>query len=464
MPYNAPEGTADMLPAVARLWRSTTETAAKLFAAYGYEPIDTPIFEMTEVFTRGIGEATDVVGKEMFTVRSGENYKRALAAGSDEGLKSKQKLSLRPEGTAGVVRAVVQHNLVEQGAAPAKLFYAGPMFRAERPQKGRLRQFHQIGVECLGATEPTADAEMIIMLMRFYETMGVPRQNMRLLINSMGDDACRPAYRESVRQFILDHEDEMCEECRRRAETNPLRAFDCKNETCSHVMEAAPKITDNLCDDCRAHYEAVKALLDAAGVSYIEDPTLVRGLDYYTRTVFEVQVTEGMGSQSAIGGGGRYDKLAESVGGRPTPGLGFALGFERMVLALEAAGALGESAKRVDGYVACVDNSVRAAAFDLVCAARDAGLCVEMDHQGKSLKSQFKTADKVNARVVIVLGPDELSQGKARIRNMRSHAEKLVDIAAAKRLLSQFGGQRVGGASSPINIDTVFSLENDDKE
>ena len=182
MPYNAPEGTADMLPAVARLWRSTTETAAKLFAAYGYEPIDTPIFEMTEVFTRGIGEATDVVGKEMFTVRSGENYKRALAAGSDEGLKSKQKLSLRPEGTAGVVRAVVQHNLVEQGAAPAKLFYAGPMFRAERPQKGRLRQFHQIGVECLGATEPTADAEMIIMLMRFYETMGVPRQNMRLLI------------------------------------------------------------------------------------------------------------------------------------------------------------------------------------------------------------------------------------------------------------------------------------------
>lgn len=464
MSYNAPEGTADMLPSVARLWRSTTDTAAKLFAAYGYEPIDTPIFELTEVFTRGIGEATDVVGKEMFVVRSGENYKRSLAAGTDEGLKSKQKLSLRPEGTAGVVRAVVQHNLVEQGAAPAKLYYAGPMFRAERPQKGRLRQFHQIGVECLGATEPTADAEMIIMLMRFYQLMGVPADRMHLLINSMGDEACRPAYRESVRQYILDHEGEMCEECRRRAETNPLRAFDCKNEACAHVMEGAPKITDHLCDDCREHYETVKSLLDAAGVKYIEDPTLVRGLDYYTRTVFEVQVTQGMGSQSAIGGGGRYDKLAESVGGRPTPGLGFALGFERMVLALEAAGALTDRTKALDGYVACVDDSVRPAAFELLCALRDAGLPSEMDHQGKSLKSQFKMADKLGAHFVIIVGPDELAQGKVRVRNMHKHAEKLVDVVAAKRLLSQFGGQPVGGATRPVNIDTLFSIENDHKE
>ena len=312
MAYNAPEGTADMLPAAARLWRSTVDSAAKLFGTYGYEPIYTPLFEITDVFTHGIGEATDVVGKEMFVVRSGENYKRALAEGDDSKLKSKQKLSLRPEGTAGVVRAVVQHNLVEQGAAPAKLFYAGPMFRAERPQKGRLRQFHQIGAECLGSTEPTADAEMIIMLMRFFEKMGVPMGKTRLLINSMGDDNCRPAYRESVRQFILDHEGEMCEECRRRADTNPLRAFDCKNEACARVMENAPKITDHLCDDCREHYEQVKALLDAAGVKYIEDPTLVRGLDYYTRTVFEVQVVEGMGSQSAIGGGGAMTSSLKS--------------------------------------------------------------------------------------------------------------------------------------------------------
>ena len=464
MAYTAPEGTADLLPAAARLWRSTVDTAAKLFSTYGFEPIETPMFELTEVFTHGIGEATDVVGKEMFVVRSGENYKRALAAGSDAGLKSKQKLSLRPEGTAGAVRAVVQHNLVEQGAAPAKLWYAGPMFRAERPQKGRLRQFRQIGVECLGATEPTADAEMIIMLMRFFQTMGVPRQSMTLLLNSMGDAACRPAYRESVRRYILDHEDEMCEECRRRADTNPLRAFDCKNEACAHVMEGAPKITDHLCDDCREHYEAVKALLDAEGIAYVEDPTLVRGLDYYTRTVFEVQVSEGMGSQSAIGGGGRYDKLAEAVGGRPTPGLGFALGFERMVLALEAAGTLADTPRRVDGYIACVDASVRPEAFSLACAARDAGLTVEMDHQGKSLKSQFKMADKLGVRVVIVLGPDEVAQGKARVRNMQTHAEKLVDIAAARRLLSQFGGQPMGGAAKTIgmNVESLFALEGEE--
>ena len=458
MSYNAPEGTADMLPSVARLWRRTVDEATRLFTRYGYEPIDTPLFEQTEVFCRGIGEATDVVGKEMFVVRSGENFRRECAG---ENIKSKSKLSLRPEGTAGVVRAVVQHNLVEQGAAPAKLFYAGPMFRAERPQKGRLRQFHQIGAECLGAAEPSADAEMIIMLMRFYETMGVPANKMRLLINSMGDDGCRPAYRERVKAFILEHEDEMCEECRRRAEINPLRAFDCKNEHCASIMQDAPKITECLCDDCREHYEAVKGYLDRAGIQYIEDPTLVRGLDYYTRTVFEIQVIEGMGSQSAIGGGGRYDKLVETVGGKSTPGLGFALGFERMVLALEAAGALTETPKKVDSYIACVDDSVRDVAFDLACAIRDAGLCVEMDHQGRSLKSQFKVAGKMNVNRVIVLGPEEVAQGKARVRNMNTHDERLIDIDVIKRLFAQFDGQLHGATDT---IDNIFSFENDDKE
>ncbi len=460
MSYNAPEGTSDMLPAAARLWQRTTDVASKLFATYGYDPIDTPLFELTEVFSRGIGEATDVVGKEMFVVRSGENYKRALAAGDDSFLKSKQKLSLRPEGTAGVVRAVVQHNLVQQGAAPVKLFYAGPMFRAERPQKGRLRQFHQIGAECLGSTEPTADAEMIIMLMRFFEHMGVPVASMRLLINSMGDEHCRPAYREQVRQYILDHEDEVCDECRRRADTNPLRAFDCKKETCAHVMANAPKITDYLCDDCRTHYEAVKALLDASGITYEEDPTLVRGLDYYTRTVFEVQVTKGMGAQNAIGGGGRYDKLAEDVGGHPTPGLGFALGFERMVLALEAAGTLTDSPHHLDGYIACVDDSVRPVAFELLMAARDAGLSFDMDHQGKSLKGQFKIADKLGVHVVMILGPDELACGKIRLRNMQTHSERLLDIAATRKIFSQFGGRFVGTTSVPISVDNLFTLNN----
>lgn len=449
MAYNAPEGTADMLPAAARMWRSTVEQAAKLFSKYGYEPIDTPIFEQTEVFCRGIGEATDVVGKEMFVVRSGENFRRECAG---ENVKSKSKLSLRPEGTAGVVRAAVQHNLVEQGSAPAKLFYAGPMFRAERPQRGRLRQFHQIGCECLGATKPSSDAEMIIMLMRFFKEMGVPAGKTRLLINSMGDEHCRPAYREMVRQFILDHADDMCEECRHRAETNPLRAFDCKNEACAAIMADAPKITDHLCNDCREHYEAVKSYLDAEGVEYVEDPTLVRGLDYYTRTVFEVQVVEGMGSQNAIGGGGRYDKLVETMGGKPVEGLGFALGFERMVLALEAAGAVVAKPKQVDIYVACVDETVRPAAFKLVQSLRDVGYHAEMDHQGRSLKSQFKVADKMGAHSVAIVGPDELEQGVVRVRRMSTHAERLVKLDPLMQLADRFRTQpKVGGDFDQIH-------------
>ena len=315
-----------------------------------------------------------------------------------------------------------------QGAQPAKLMYAGPMFRAERPQKGRQRQFNQVGVECLGAEEPTIDAEAIIMLMCFYEKVGIPRDSMRLLLNSMGCEQCRPAYRELVRAYMDEHADELCDTCMTRAEVNPLRAFDCKNPQCAAIMADAPKITDHLCDECREHYDAVKALLDGAGVVYEEDYKLVRGLDYYTRTVFEVQVTEGMGSQNAIGGGGRYDKLAEEVGGRPTPGLGFALGFERCVLALEAAGVEFPRAQKCDLFVACVDDSVRARAFALVQECRDAGFTTEMDHQKRSLKSQFKLADKLGAARVAVLGPDELDAGEVTLRDMATHTEAKVRL------------------------------------
>ena len=438
MAMQAAEGTRDFLPDEAAFWLHFKETAFSVFARYGYVPIETPIFEQTDLFVRGIGEATDVVSKEMFTAVSGENLKRLIDGGT---IKSKSRLSLRPEGTAGVVRAVAQHDLVPQGGAPAKLMYAGPMFRAERPQKGRQRQFNQVGVECLGAEEPTLDAEAIIMLMRFYETIGIPRESMRLLINSMGCEKCRPAYRELVRSYMNEHADELCETCMTRAEINPLRAFDCKNEGCAHVMESAPKISDHLCPDCREHYEAVKAYLDAAGVAYEEDYKLVRGLDYYTRTVFEVQVDNGMGSQNAIGGGGRYDKLVEEVGGRPTPGLGFALGYERCALALQAAGVEFPRAQRCDLFVACVDDSVHAEAFSLVQAFRDAGQSADMDHQKRSLKSQFKLADKLNASMVAILGPDELSEGKVKMRNMTSHAERLVDLAAVKAILAKFSSE-----------------------
>ncbi len=436
MAINAPEGTRDLLPDEALFWERFKRTAADVFGRYGYVPIDTPIIEQTELFVRGIGEATDVVSKEMFTAISGANLAKLL---DGEKLKAKSRLSLRPEGTAGTVRAVVQHDLVPQGAPPAKLMYAGPMFRAERPQKGRYRQFNQVGIECLGADDPTIDAEAIVMLMRFYAKMGMPAGAMRLLVNSMGCEKCRPAYRDAVRAYMEQHEGELCEDCRRRMDMNPLRAFDCKVPGCAQAMADAPKITDHLCDECLDHYGRVKALLCDAGVEYEEDPTLVRGLDYYTRTVFEVQVADGLGSQSAIGGGGRYDKLAEEVGGRPTPGFGFALGYERTMLALQEAGIAFPDARKVELFVACATDDVRDAAFRLAQECRDAGIATELDHQGRSLKSQFKLADKLRARFVVVLGPDELSQGLAKVRNMSSHEEQLVGIGEVPAVLKNAG-------------------------
>jgi histidyl-tRNA synthetase len=421
MNARAPKGTADMLPATARAWEHLTRIAQALFARYGYEPIYTPLFEHTEVFTRGIGEATDVVSKEMYTFE-------------DKGGRS---VTLRPEATASVVRAALEHSLTGNGQF-AKVYYAGPMFRYERPQKGRMRQFWQIGAELLGAAEPTADAELITLLWRFFEACGIPAESMRLLINSMGDEHCRPAYRDKVAAYIRDHADGLCDECNRRADTNPLRAFDCKNPACKEIMSAAPLLRDELCDDCRAHYSAVKSALDRLGIPYIEDPSLVRGLDYYTRTVFEVQADAGLGSQNAIGGGGRYDKLMEEYGGPPTPGLGFALGFERTLLAMEAVGAAVASPARADVYVARVDDDAAAATFGLVSTLRDAGVAAECDHQGRSLKSQLKQADKLGVGAVIFVGPKLASDGVFEVKHMGESSQADVPGATLASALSQF--------------------------
>jgi histidyl-tRNA synthetase len=304
--------------------------------------------------------------------------------------------------------------------------YAGPMFRAERPQKGRQREFNQVGVECLGAESPTIDAEAIIMLMQFYAEVGIPRESMVLLINSMGCEKCRPAYRELVREYMDTQSDRLCDTCRGRMEINPLRAFDCKNADCKDVMAGAPKITEHLCDDCREHYKQVCALLRGAGIEYTESAELVRGLDYYTRTVFEVQVTDGMGSQNAIGGGGRYDKLAAEVGGRDTPGFGFALGFERCALALEAAGVVAEEPSVCDLFVACAGEELRGQVFEIAQAARTVGIRAEIDHQSRSLKSQFKLADKLGAKHVAILGADEAAAGVIKLRDMATREESLV--------------------------------------
>ena len=428
------EGTKDLIGSEMRAWQRMQEVAAEVFGPYGFELVETPAIEQLDVFVHGIGQSTDVVRKEMFRVFSGANFARVLEEGTDAKLKAKQRLALRPEGTAGVVRAVVENNLVPQGAAPVKLYYTEAMFRGERPQKGRLRQFHQVGIEWLGAPDPAADAECIIMLMEFYKRLGFDLSKLRLLINSMGDPACRPAYRESVRQFILDHAGEMCDECRERAEINPLRAFDCKNDHCREVMKDAPLAPDHLCDECRTHYEQVKKYLDAAGIQYVEDPTLVRGLDYYTRTVFEVEAPgAGVGS---IGGGGRYDGLVELEGGKPTPGVGFAVGFERALLALQAFG--GDMGLPVPAcvYVANAGAELRGEVFDVCRALRAAGVRTEADYQGRSLKAQFKQADKLGARLMVIVGGDELAAGKVKIRDMRSHEELLVDRASVAEAVS----------------------------
>jgi histidyl-tRNA synthetase len=416
MKYRAPKGTADMLPDVARSWEHMQRVAQELFARYGYEPIYTPTFEATEVFTRGIGEATDIVSKEMYTFE-------------DRGGRS---ITLRPENTAGVVRAALEHNLVPSGSV-AKLYYSGPQFRYERPQAGRMRQFWQIGAEVLGAAEPSADAEVIVMLVRYFEALGIT--DTRLLINSMGDEACRPAYREKLRSFILHRHLELCPECVRRADSNPLRALDCKNIQCVEVMVDAPLLRDELCDDCEAHYRAVKRHLDDLGISYTEDFSLVRGLDYYTRTVFEVQSEAIDAAQNAIGGGGRYDRLMEMVGGPPTPGLGFALGFERTLLAMQAAGAKAEGHPMADVFVARVDSSVAGDVFRVTQELRDAGIAAETDHQARSLKSQFKHADRLGARLVVVIGPDELASGEVTLRDMSSASETRVALDGLARTI-----------------------------
>jgi len=414
MDIRAPKGTADMLPEVASAWEHMTRTAQSLFARYGYEPIYTPLFEHTEVFERGIGEATDIVSKEMYTFFDRADPPRSL--------------TLRPEGTASVVRAALQHSIVQQGSS-AKLYYAGPMFRYEQPQKGRMRQFWQIGIECLGAAEPSVDAEVITVLWRFFEALGIPAASMRLLINSMGDEHCRPAYRDKVAGYIREHSSELCEACNRRAETNPLRAFDCKSPKCSAVMANAPLLRDELCDECAEHYSAVKTRLDLLGIPYVEEPKLVRGLDYYTRTVFEVQADAGLGAQNAIGGGGRYDRLFEEYGGKPTPGLGFALGFERTLLCMEAAGVEVPALPRAQVYVARVSDDVAEEVFRLTQALRDAGVAAEMDHQARSLKSQFKQADRLGASHVVICGPDELAAGEVTLRDMGTKEESRVAVA-----------------------------------
>ncbi|MDO5329607.1 MAG: histidine--tRNA ligase [Coriobacteriia bacterium] len=407
---NSPVGTFDLLPEEHKFWDIFQEKAKAVFGLYGYTSIQTPFFEQTELFSRGIGEDTDVVSKEMFNVLSGGNLDKLL---NGEKVKNKSRFTLRPEGTAGVVRAYIQNNIIP----PAKLMYAGPMFRAERPQAGRQRQFMQVGIECIGPKEPSVDAEAINMLARFYDEIGL--RHYELVINSMGCPTCRKQYREELVKF-LDKLD-LCLDCEQRKVVNPLRVLDCKNKDCQSKLEDAPKITDYLCDECKTHYESVKEKLI---LPYTEDPMLVRGLDYYTNTVFEVKFP----GLDAIAGGGRYDGLVKQLGGQDTPGFGFALGYERTLLALQQLEFQFEPAKVTDCFVASVDDSTRDKAFEITQTLRDVKISAEMDHMGRSLKSQFKFADKLHSKYTVILGPDELANNQVTVRDMKTHNQDLIDL------------------------------------
>ncbi|MDR1088669.1 MAG: histidine--tRNA ligase [Coriobacteriales bacterium] len=433
MTLKNPAGVNDLLPDAAHKQQLLVRAAFRVFGCYGYRYMETPMFEKTEVFTRGIGEATDVVGKEIYCVYP----MNSIAGVSPDDRSALEGLALRPENTAGIARAVVQHNLVPPGAFQAKLWYAGSMFRHERQQKGRYREFRQIGAECIGATEPSADAEVILMLLHYFEALGIPRSHMTLKINSMGDEACRPAYRRAVQDYILARESEFCPECQRRATGNPLRAFDCKSEACQAALSAAPRITEYLCEECASQYAQVKQLLDSSGLAYEEDPRLVRGFDYYTRTVFEVQVDLGLGAQNAIGGGGRYDRLLQEYGAKPTPSLGFAVGLERIVMVLEALGTAAALPPAAQVFVAAVDEEARSQAFELAQKLREAGVSVELDHQARSLKSQFKVADKADVGFVVLLGPDERAKGSYTLRNMTDGTQQELTLDELLQLLTE---------------------------
>jgi len=389
------------MPPQSHRWEVLLATFASLAGRFGFSMVHTPLFEDVRVFHRGIGEASEVVGKEMyeFTDRGG------------------RQLALRPEGTASIVRAFVQH----RPATPWRAWYATPSFRYERPQAGRFRQHHQVGVEALGSPDPDVDVEVIVLAQRFFEALGLT--NFTLNVNSMGDAACRPQYVAALLGHLEARQDELCEEHKLRYRINPLRVLDCKRPECRSVTDDGPVITDSLCLECTEHHDRVLRGLHAAGLSPSANPRLVRGFDYYTRTTFEFASQSLEGAQNAIGGGGRYDGLAELLGGPPTPGIGFGIGIERVLLACDAEGAFAVAPIVPEAFV--VDVTGGEIARDLVGKLRDLGLHVERAYDARSMKSQFKQADKSGAPVAILIGPDEMSSGSVTIRALRDDREQM---------------------------------------
>ncbi|MGH7433737.1 MAG: histidine--tRNA ligase [Candidatus Methylomirabilales bacterium] len=422
-------GAPDILPAEVGRWQRVETESRRVLENYGYHEIRTPIFERTELFVRGIGEGSDIVQKEMYTF-------------TDKGGES---LTLRPEATAAVVRAMYEHSLLSEGK-PVKVYYVGPMFRHERPQAGRFRQFHQIGVEAIGVEGPRVDAEMLALLLHLFEEWGLP--DLALHVNSIGDSSCRPSYVKRLTEFLRSRKAKLCRDCQGRLGRNPLRVLDCKNPGCRAVTAHAPKSIDFLCDPCADHFRRLRELLDALDVKYALDPRLVRGLDYYTRTAFEL-INPALGAQNAVAGGGRYDGLAEEIAGKAVPGIGFAIGLERVVDSLAGKGKdrkpLGDQPPE-GVFVATLGIEPDRHGFPLAQKLRRAGVRTGLDLTGegdRSLRSQLRQADKERFRYCLILGEDELKKGEATLKDMVQGGQQQVPLRdVVDRLVSGAAGEK----------------------
>lgn len=411
------KGTHDILPEEVYKWDYMEGVIRDVCARYGYKEIRTPIIEATELFQRGIGDTTDVVTKEMYTF-------------TDRGNRS---VTLRPENTASAVRAYLEHKMYGDQQVH-KMFYIGSMFRYDRPQAGRYREFHQFGLEVLGASSPLADAEVIAMACEIFHRLGL--KDLDLHLNSIGDKNCRPAYRQKLIEFFEGKKDQLCDDCRERLYKNPLRILDCKEEGCKKASIGAPEITDYLCDDCHKKFEAVKHYLDGLGISYTVDPRLVRGLDYYTNTAFEIQYPP-LGAQSAVCGGGRYDGLVEEIGGPSTPGIGFAIGLERLLLALEMQNLIPAPKAQKQVYIAALGEDAVAEGFKIQEELRGLGVLTDMDLQGRSLKGQMKQAGKLDSQFTVIIGSNELEKGAAAVKNMADGTQKDIPFAEVAGYISK---------------------------
>ncbi|MFB1051627.1 histidine--tRNA ligase [Paraliobacillus sp. JSM ZJ581] len=408
---NLPRGTQDLLPEQTKKWQYVEEQFKALCRTYNYKEIRTPIFEHTELFQRGVGDTTDIVQKEMYTFK-------------DRGDRS---LTLRPEGTASVVRAFVQHKLFGNPTQPTKLFYIGPMFRYERPQQGRMRQFVQFGVEALGSADPAIDAEVMALAMNLYQSLGL--KSLRLVMNSLGDNESRTNHRKALIKHFEPYQKELCSDCQLRLQKNPLRILDCKQDKEHPAMQTAPSILDHLNTYSKSYFEQVKDYLDQMGIDYVIDQNLVRGLDYYNHTAFEIMSNaEGFGSITTLSGGGRYNGLVEDLGGPETPGIGFALSVERLLMALEAENLALPLDEALDCYVIAMGDDAEKKAVELVYTLRKAGIQVDKDYQGKKFKAQFKTADRLHAKYVIILGEEELANDVVNLKEMATGKQQQIKI------------------------------------